>query len=66
MHQKTITALRALRPLVIVYISCNLEQLARDLAQFPEYTVKSAALFDLFPQTKHCEAVVELVITESF
>ncbi|MBW3016993.1 23S rRNA (uracil(747)-C(5))-methyltransferase, partial [Candidatus Woesearchaeota archaeon] len=42
-------------------ISCNTRQLAKDLKKFSKYKIKSAALFDLFPQTQHIEAVVELV-----
>lgn len=61
MDMKTIHYLNELLPEVIIYISCNAEQLARDLPKFKKYEVKSAALFDLFPQTNHCEIVVELV-----
>ncbi len=64
MHPKTIEQLNFLGPEVMVYISCNLEQLARELPKFKAYTVKSVALFDLFPQTNHCETVVELVRKE--
>jgi len=46
---------------VIIYISCNMEQLAKDIPKFPQYTVKSAALLDFFPHTPHSEVVVELV-----
>lgn len=62
MHPKTIEQLNRLRPKAIVYISCNAEQLGRDLPKFKEYELKSAALFDLFPQTPHIEAVTELVL----
>jgi len=64
MHQKTIEHLNFLKPNVIIYISCNLQQLAKELPKFSKYTVKSAAVFDLFPQTPHSEAVVELVRKE--
>jgi tRNA/tmRNA/rRNA uracil-C5-methylase (TrmA/RlmC/RlmD family) len=50
-----------LKPQVIIYVSCNVQQLAKDLAKFKDYTIKSAAMFDLFPQTNHLESVVELV-----
>lgn len=65
MHEKTIQHLRELKPEVIVYISCNIEQLGKDIPKFKGYKVKSAALFDLFPQTNHCEAIVELVLEQS-
>ncbi len=61
MDLKTIARLNELQPEVIVYISCNIQQLAKELKQFKNYTLKGAALFDLFPQTIHTEAVAELV-----
>ena len=61
MHPKAIQRLVELQPEVIIYISCNPEQLAKELPKFIGYNLKSAALFDLFPQTAHCEVVVELV-----
>jgi len=61
MHQETIIQLRKLRPKVIIYISCNVDQLGKDIPKFNEYTIKSAVLFDLFPQTNHMESVVELI-----
>ena len=63
MHPKTIEQLNKLNPEVIIYVSCNVEQLGKDLPKFKNHTIKSAALFDLFPQTPHSEAVVELVRT---
>ncbi len=60
MHQETIIQLRKLKPERIIYISCNAEQLGRDIPKFTDYKIKSAALFDLFPQTNHMESVVEL------
>ncbi len=64
MNPKTIQTLNRLKPSVIVYVSCNVQQLAKDILKFREYKVKSAALFDLFPQTPHSESVVELVRKE--
>jgi len=61
MHPKTVEELNRIRPNIIIYISCNVGQLARDLPKFSGYEVASAAMFDLFPQTPHLEAVVELV-----
>ena len=62
MHLKTIEALHKLKPQVMIYISCNVEQLVKELPKFTGYTIKSVALFDLFPQTTHSESVVELVL----
>jgi 23S rRNA (uracil-5-)-methyltransferase RumA len=60
MHPKTIEILKKIAPEVIIYISCNVQQLAKDILKFKKYEIKSAALFDLFPQTPHSEAIVEL------
>ena len=60
MHPKTIAALNALEPELIIYVSCNPQQLEKDLKHFKGYTIRSAALFDLFPHTPHMEGVVEL------
>jgi len=60
MHFKVIEELNLLRPEAIIYVSCNVKQLARDLAKFNDYRIESAALFDMFPQTEHCEVAVEL------
>ena len=45
----------------MLYVSCNPKHLAGDLQELDRFRVKSAALFDMFPQTPHMEAVVELV-----
>ncbi|MBI2151600.1 class I SAM-dependent RNA methyltransferase [Candidatus Woesearchaeota archaeon] len=60
MEMETINILKSLKPKIIIYVSCNIEQLKKDLLKFKNYTLKSAALFDFFPQTKHIEAVVGL------
>jgi len=56
--------LNELNPKVIIYVSCNVAQLAKELDKFFKHKVESAAMFDLFPQTPHSEAVVELVLDE--
>ena len=60
MDMKTIQQIIELQPEVIVYISCNVGQLGKDVKKFKQYTIKHAALFDFFPQTNHSEAVVLL------
>jgi len=62
MHIKTIEELKKLKPKVMIYISCNVFQLAKELLKFKEHEIKSVALFDLFPHTNHMESVVELVL----
>jgi 23S rRNA (uracil747-C5)-methyltransferase len=49
----------------VVYSSCNVDSLARDLAALPSYTATEARLFDMFPQTTHHEVIVRLVRTGS-
>ena len=51
-----------LAPQNVVYVSCNLETLARDLAYLvkKDYKVEKIKLVDLFPWTVNCEAVVLL------
>ena len=61
MHQKTINHLNQLLPEVIIYISCNPQQLGKDIPRFRKYKIKSVALFDFFPQTFHSEVIAELV-----
>src|SRR3989338_361408 len=61
MHPDTIAQLNRLKPEKIIYISCNLEQLQKDILKFKDHKVASAALFDLFPQTTHADGMVELI-----
>lgn len=65
MDERVIRQLNELRPEVIIYISCNPRQLAKEIRKFKGYGIKSAALFDMFPQTNHIEAVVELVCSDT-
>jgi len=45
----------------MIYVSCSPASLARDLAYLGEwYAIGTIQPFDLFPQTRHVEAVVEL------
>ena len=59
MERKTIEQLRTLRPEKIIYISCNPWQLVKDIKNL-KYEIWSASFFDMFPQTPHIEAIVEL------
>ncbi len=60
LHPHVLKYIRAVKPKVILYISCNIKQLRQDLAALSEYRVRRCALFDFFPHTPHLEAVVEL------
>ena len=55
-------AVAILNPDRIVYVSCNPETLARDLAYFKKkgYRAEKAWAVDQFPMTGHCESVVKL------
>ncbi len=50
------------RPRRLTYVSCHAAALARDLKQLAGgFRIESLALLDMFPQTGHMEAVVQLV-----
>ncbi len=53
----------ALRPPRIVFVSCDVATLARDVGRLTEtgYALDSIEAFDLFPNTAHVEAVAVLV-----
>lgn len=57
-----ITAIAAMRPQKIVYVSCNPETLARDLTQLAKagYRPQNIQPVDMFPHSRHCEICVEL------
>ncbi len=44
----------------VIYSSCNVDSLARDLAAMPSLRAVEARLFDMFPQTSHHEVAVLL------
>jgi 23S rRNA (uracil747-C5)-methyltransferase len=44
----------------IIYSSCNVVTLARDIAALPAYEPRFIRLFDMFPQTDHYETMVLL------
>lgn len=48
------------QPAQLLYSSCNIESLARDLAALPGYHIHRARVFDLFPHTTHFETLVWL------
>ncbi len=59
---ETLTALVQMAPRTIVMVSCNPATAARDVRILHDagYAAKSVQPFDLFPRTKHVEAVVLL------
>ncbi len=60
--KEILKAVTDLQPERIIYISCSPPSLARDMALFASrgYTPTRASVVDLFPQTYHIEALVEL------
>ena len=59
-----ITAVAKMAPRRVVYVSCDPETLARDVAIFARhgYKAKGFTPVDLFPQTRHVETVCLLVL----
>lgn len=59
--ERFIRSAAAARPSRIVYISCEPETLARDLAEFRRlgYRAKEAMAFDMFPFTENIEVVLK-------
>ena len=57
-----IAAVNKMKPRRVVYVSCDPETLARDVAIFARhgYKAKGFTPVDLFPQTCHVETVVGL------
>lgn len=62
LHPKVVPAVGALGAARIIYVSCNVESAARDLAGLVEagYALVRARPLDLFPHTPHLECVLTL------
>ncbi len=62
MHAEVIRTIIQVQPETIVYVSCNPETQARDIALLlPYYDLVSLQPVDMFPQTAHVECVAKLV-----
>jgi 23S rRNA (uracil1939-C5)-methyltransferase len=62
LHPRVVTAISAMQPRRLVYVSCNPASLVRDLAAFGEagFRLERVRPFDLFPHTPHIECVARL------
>ena len=60
LDNKTIEYLNKLNPKTIVYISCNMITLKRDINLLNNYQIKSIDLVNMFPKTYHCESIIVL------
>jgi 23S rRNA (uracil1939-C5)-methyltransferase len=63
MAPRLIEAIAALKPGIVVYVSCNSATFARDIGDFLRrgYTLARLSIIDLFPRTWHIEAVATLI-----
>ena len=61
LNKKAIENILKINSKKVIYVSCNSTTLSRDMNYFKEYyNIKSIKLFDLFPNTHHCESVCVL------
>lgn len=62
MSREAMSGLLALKAPRIVYVSCDVATLARDVRRFADdgYTLEHIEAFDLFPNTAHVETLVTL------
>ena len=62
MDEAVLTAIAAMAPERLVYVSCDPATLARDLKRLAElgYAARRCAAVDMFPRTCHIETVVQL------
>jgi len=60
MDKKTIDYLSKINSKYIIYISCNMDTLKRDLERLHNYELKELDLVNMFKRTYHCEVVTLL------
>ena len=57
MDNKTIDYIKKINPKSIIYISCNMDTLKRDLDNLKDYNIVELDLVNMFKKTYHCETV---------
>lgn len=61
LNRKAIDNIIKINPQKIIYVSCNSTTLARDINYLKDrYKIENIKLFDLFPNTNHCESIAVL------
>ncbi|MFC0309716.1 23S rRNA (uracil(747)-C(5))-methyltransferase RlmC [Gallibacterium trehalosifermentans] len=55
--EKLVEYLNQLQPRFLLYSSCNVESMQRDLRHLPTYQLRKLQLFDMFPHTSHYEVL---------
>jgi len=60
LHPKLIKKLNQEKVPNLIYVSCNLKNLKRDLELLSSYQIKKVIALDMFPQTPELETVVQL------
>ena len=65
LDEKTVQNILKIKPVKLVYISCNPTTMVRDIAELEEvYEVKKIQPVDMFPYTSHVECVTVLQLKQ--
>ena len=65
LDEKTVQNILKIKPVKLVYISCNPATMVRDIAKLEEvYEVKKIQPVDMFPYTSHVECVTVLQLKQ--
>ncbi len=60
MDKKTISNILSIKPKEIIYVSCDMNTLKRDIELLNEYKIKEVNIVNMFKMTYHCETVAIL------